>query len=68
MFTFTTILSASGTLIVSGIAGKVLSHYGKSDLAETLHSITYLSAYGYGLYISYKVVSLAAKVFLGIFV
>jgi hypothetical protein len=55
-------------LIASGIAGKVLSHYGKSDLAETLHSITYLSAYGYGLYISYKVVSLAAKVFLGIFV
>jgi hypothetical protein len=67
MFTFTTVLGASGTLIASGITGKILSHYGKGDLAETLHTLTYLGAYGYGLYICFKVVRVAAGVFLGIF-
>jgi hypothetical protein len=66
MFTFATVLGASGTLIVSGVAGKVLSHYGKGDLAETLHTMTHLGAYGYGLYICYKVVQVAARAFLGI--
>lgn len=67
MLTFTTVLGASGTLIASGVAGKLLSYYGKSDLAETLHTMTYLGAYGYGLYLCVKVVRVAAGIFLGIF-
>jgi hypothetical protein len=67
MFTFTTLLGASGTLIASGVAGKILSHYGKEDLSKTLHVLTYLGAYGYGLYICFKVVQVAASTFLGIF-
>ena len=67
MLTFTTVIGASGTLIASGIAGSILSHYNKNDLAETLHTLTYLSAYGYGLYVCYKVVRLAAGIFLGIY-
>jgi hypothetical protein len=67
MFTFTTVLGASGTLIASGVAGKILSYYGKADLAETLHTMTHLGAYGYGLYICFKVVRMAAGVFLGTF-
>jgi len=66
MFTFTTVLGASGTLIASGVASSILSHYGKGDLAETLHTLTHLGAYGYGLYVCYKVVQVAARVFLGI--
>jgi hypothetical protein len=67
MFTFATVLGASGTLIASGVAGKMLSHYGKSDLAETLHTLTYLGAYGYGLYLAVQVVRVAANAFLGTF-
>jgi hypothetical protein len=67
MFTFATVLGASGTLIASGVAGSILSHYGKSDLAETLSTLTNLGAYGYGLYIAFKVVRVAANVFLGTF-
>jgi hypothetical protein len=66
MFTFATVLGASGTLIASGVAGTILSHYGKSDLAETLSTLTNLGAYGYGLYIAYQVVRVAASAFLGI--
>lgn len=64
MFTFTTLLGASGTLIASGIAEKVLSRYGKDDLAETLKKLTFLGAYGYGLYVCFKVVTTAASLFL----
>jgi hypothetical protein len=64
MFTFTTLLSASGTLIVSGIAESLLSRYGKEDLANTLKKLTFLGAYGYGLYICVKVVQTAASIFL----
>lgn len=67
MITITTVLGASGTLIASGVAGKILSHYNKEELANTLQTLTYFSAYGYGLYLCVKVVSLAAKVFLGTF-
>ena len=64
MLTFTTLIGASGTLIASGIADKILCRYGKEGLAETLHTLTYLGAYGYGLYLVFKVMVLAAKVFL----
>ena len=67
MFTFTTLLGASGTLIASGIAEKMLYKNGKEDLAETLHTFTFLGAYGYALYVSFKVVQLAARTFIGIF-
>ena len=67
MFTFTTVLGASGTLIASGVAGKLLSHYGKNDLAETLSVLTNLGAYGYGLYLAVQVVRVAASAFLGVF-
>jgi hypothetical protein len=64
MFTFTTLLGASGTLIASGIADKILCHYGKEGLAETLHRLTYLGAFGYGIYICVKVIQTAAGLFL----
>lgn len=67
MFTFATVLGASGTLIASATADLLLSHYGKQDLAETLRTMTHLGAYGYGLYVCFKVVKLAASSFLGIF-
>lgn len=67
MLTFTTVLGASGTLIASGVAEKILLRYGKEDLATTLRTITYLSAFGYGIYLCVKVVQLAAGTFLGIF-
>lgn len=67
MFTFATVLGASGTLIASAAVDQILSHYGKTDLAETLRTMTHLGAYGYGLYICFKVVQLAAGTFLGIF-
>jgi hypothetical protein len=67
MLTFTTVLGASGTLIASGVASKILSRYGKEDLATTLNVITHMSAYGYGIYLCIKVVRLAAGMFLGIF-
>ena len=64
MFTFTTLLGASGTLIASGIADKLLCKYGKEGLAETLHKLTYFGAFGYGIYICVEVVRLAASLFL----
>jgi hypothetical protein len=67
MLTFTTVLGASGTLIASATAGKILSHYGKEELATTLNVLTYFGAYGYGIYLCFKVVRLAAGTFLGIF-
>lgn len=67
MFTFATVLGASGTLIASATAGKILSHYGKEDLAKTLNILTHLGAYGYGIYMCVKVIQTAAGLFLGIF-
>ena len=67
MLTFTTVLGASGTLIASGVASKILSKYGKEDLATTLGIITHCSAFAYGIYLCVKVVQLAASTFLGIF-
>jgi hypothetical protein len=67
MFTFATVLGASGTLIASGVASKILLRYGKEDLANTLGVITHLSAFGYGIYICVKVIQVAASTFLGIF-
>jgi hypothetical protein len=67
MFTFATMLGASGTLIASGVAEKILLRYGKEDLATTLRTVTYFSAFGYGIYICIKVVQVAAGTFLGIF-
>ena len=64
MITFTTVLGASGTLIASGIADRILCRYGKEGLAETLHTLTYLGAYGYGLYLVFRVITLAATTFL----
>jgi hypothetical protein len=64
MFTFTTLLGASGTLIASGVAELILSKYGKEDLAATLKKLTFLGAYGYGLYICLQVVKTAASLFL----
>jgi hypothetical protein len=64
MFTFTTLLGASSTLIVSGVADKLLCKYGKEGLAETLRKLTYLGAFGYGLFICVRVVQLAASLFL----
>ena len=64
MFTFTTLLGASGTLIVSGVVDAILCKKGKEDLAETLRKLTYLGAYGYGLYVCFKVVTTAACLFL----
>jgi hypothetical protein len=66
MITATTLLGASGTLIASGVAHKILSHYGKEDLANTLHTLTHFGVYGYGLYLCAKVVQTAARIFLGI--
>ena len=67
MLTFTTVLGASGTLIASAAAGKILSHYGKEDLAKTLNILTHAGAYSYGIYLCIKVIRLAAGTFLGIF-
>lgn len=64
MFTFTTLIGASGTLIASGIADRILCRYGKESLAETLRKLTFLGVYGYGLYMSFKVVQVAASLFL----
>lgn len=64
MFTFTTLIGASGTLIASGVAEKILCHYGKNDLAITLQKMTFLGAYGYGLYICFQVVKTAISLFL----
>jgi hypothetical protein len=64
MFTFATLLGASGTLIASGIAETILFKKGKEDLAETLNKLTYLGVYGYGLYICFKVIVTAARTFL----
>jgi hypothetical protein len=64
MFTFTTFLCASGTLVVSGVADNLLCKYGKETLAETLRKLTYFSAYGYGIYICVEVVLKAASLFL----
>ena len=64
MFTFTTLLGASGTLIASGVADKLLCKYGKENLAETLRTVTYFGAYGYGIYICVRVIQVAASLFL----
>lgn len=64
MFTFATVIGASGTLIASGVADAVLRHYNKGDLAETLGILTRLGAFGYGLYIAGKVVLYASSLFL----
>jgi hypothetical protein len=64
MFTFTTLLGASSTLIVSGVVDKLLCKYGKEGLAETLRKLTFLGAFGYGLFLCVRVVQLAAGLFL----
>lgn len=64
MFTFTTFAGAAGTLIVSGVADKVLRHYGKSNLAETLGYMTHGGAYMYGAYLVVKLLTEAARIFL----
>ena len=64
MITFTTVLGASGTLIASGIADKILNHYGKNDLAETLRVLTHMGAVGYGAYFVLNVLVLASHTFL----
>jgi hypothetical protein len=65
MITAATLLGASGTLIISGVVNKILSHYGKEDLANTLHTLTHFGVYGYGLYLCAKVIQTAARLFLG---
>jgi hypothetical protein len=64
MFTFSTLLGASSTLIVSGVADKLLCKYGKEGLAETLRKLTYLGAFGYGMYLCVRVIQVAAGLFL----
>lgn len=64
MFTFTTLVGASATLIASGVADKILRHYEKSNLAETLTTLTHVSALGYGAYFVIQLVKASAFVFL----
>lgn len=64
MFTFTTLVGASATLIISSVADKVLRHYEKSHLAETLTVLTHAGALGYGAYFVVKLIQTSAGLFL----
>jgi hypothetical protein len=64
MFTFTTLAFASGTLIASGVADRILVHKGKADLAETLRLLTHAGALGYTAYFFVKLIQSSAMMFL----
>lgn len=64
MFTFTTFAGAAGTIILSSVADKILRHYGKSNLAETLGYLTHAGAFGYGAYLVVQLLTTAARTFL----
>lgn len=64
MLTFSTFAGVGITLMGSSVADKVLHHYGKADLAETLRVLTHLGALGYGVYFAVKLLQSAAYLFL----
>jgi hypothetical protein len=64
MFTFAAMSGACGTLLVSSIADKVLLHYGKETLAESLRVMTHIGAVGYGAYFVIRLLQFAATAFL----
>lgn len=64
MFTFTMLAGASATLIASGVADKVLKHYEKQDLAETLRLLTHVGAVGYVCYFASKLLITVVQTFL----
>jgi hypothetical protein len=64
MFTFTTLVCASGTLIASSVADRILVSKGKQDLAETLQLLTHMGAVGYTAYFFIKLIQSSAIMFL----
>jgi hypothetical protein len=64
MFTFPLMIGATGTLLVSSIVDKILLHYGKESLADSLRVMTHLGAVGYGAYYVVRLLVFSATHFL----
>jgi hypothetical protein len=64
VFTFAAMSGACGTLLVSSIVDKVLLHYGKETLADSLRVMTHLGAVGYGTYFVIRLLQFTATAFL----
>jgi hypothetical protein len=64
MFTVVTAAGIAVTLVSSAVMDKVLHHYGKGDLAETLTMLTHVGALAYGTYFVVTLIQASIRLFL----
>lgn len=64
MLTFSSFLGAGVTIATSAGVQAVFHRYGKSDFADTLHSLTHAGALSYAAYFVVKLLQVSVQAFL----